>query len=144
MSGVRNRFLWSLQYHCCRYVRTRSPRLSLLLPIIAAFLSTFRLFPPFFFTFANAVIAVVSFYGDIPPGSYSFSRVRDTVAPLLCAHIEHMCHQIQAGQWFVLPKPTMPGMKHVLESEGKFCVDDKCVRDVDGSKCIVVDLREGE
>ena len=78
---------------------------------------------------------------NMQPGSYSFSRLRATIAPLLSAHVEFTRHQIRAAQWYVLPMPPTFCMNPVLKNEGKFCIMDECERDVDGSKCIVVDLR---
>ena len=81
---------------------------------------------------------------SMTPGRYSFSRLKDVVVPLLCAHVDFTSHQIRAGQWFVLPKPPSPRASPVLVEEGEFSIMDECERDVDGSKCIVVDLRGGE
>ena len=81
---------------------------------------------------------------NMPSGSYSFSRLRATVVPQLSGLVEFTSHQIRAGEWFVLPKPPTTQMDPVLEKGGKFCIMDKGERDVDGSKCIVVDLRGRE
>ena len=78
------------------------------------------------------------------PGSYSFTRLRDTVVPQLVDHVEFTRQQLQTGRWFVLPKPLSPDSDPDLAAEGIFLPSDADERDVDDSKCIVVDLRGRE
>ena len=80
----------------------------------------------------------------MPPGSYSFIRLRDTVVPLLAGRVESTKYQLLKGRWLVLPKPLMPESDPVLAANGIFRPLDEGERGVDGSKCIVVDLRGRE